>query len=83
MQVDADHGPRNRTTPSSNPARIAVSPGEAAELLGVSRDFFDEHIRPDLRVIRRGRLILIRVQELERWAEENATRTFEDGGLRR
>lgn len=30
--------------------RLAVSPDEAAELLGVSRDYLDEHVIPELRV---------------------------------
>jgi hypothetical protein len=57
--------------------RLAVSPTEAAELIGVSRNFFDEHILPELRVARRGRRVLIAVAELERWLAENAARTLE------
>ena len=34
--------------------RLAVKPDEAAEMLGVSRDYFDEHIKPELRIVRRG-----------------------------
>jgi len=45
-------------------------------MLGVSRDSFDEHIKPELRIVRRGsKLILIPVVELERWLEKNATRS--------
>jgi excisionase family DNA binding protein len=58
-------------------ARLAVSPAEAAELLGVSRDFFDEHVLPELRVVRRGRKVLVAIPELERWLAENAARTLE------
>ncbi len=55
--------------------RITVMPNEAAALLGVSRDFFDEHVRPELRVIRRGsKTVLIPVAELERWVEQSAAR---------
>ncbi len=50
-----------------------MTPREAAEALGVSRDFFDAHVKPELRVVRRGRLVLVPVRELERWVEENAT----------
>jgi excisionase family DNA binding protein len=54
---------------------MAVLSDEAAAMLGVSRDFFDEHVRPELRIVRRGqRLILIPVSELERWLDSNAVR---------
>jgi hypothetical protein len=56
--------------------RVALRPEEAAAALGVSRDFFDESIAPELRVIRRGRLKLYAVRELERWADENAERVL-------
>ena len=59
--------------------RIALTPTEAAAALGVSRDWFDKHVKPELRVIARGssqrggrRVVLVPVQELERWARENA-----------
>lgn len=45
-------------------------------MLGVSRDFFDEHVKPELRIVRRGRLLLVPVRELERWIDENAARTL-------
>lgn len=57
--------------------RITLSPAEAADVLGVSRDFFDEHVKGELRVVRRGRLVLVPVRELERWVDENAARTVE------
>lgn len=56
---------------------MTLSPAEAAQALGVSRDFFDDHVRDEISVIRRGRLVLIPVRELERWCEANATRTLE------
>jgi len=52
--------------------RLTLSPQEAADALGVSRDYFDAHVKPELRVIRRGRLVLVPVRELERWVDENA-----------
>jgi excisionase family DNA binding protein len=55
--------------------RLTLSPAEAAEVVGCSRDFFDEHVKPELRVVRRGRLVFVPVRELERWVEENAART--------
>ena len=61
----------------SAPVRITLTPKEASEALGVSRDFFDEHVKPELRVIRRGRLVLVAVKELERWADASAARVIE------
>ena len=64
-------------TPRSQPGvrRMAVHSDEAAAMLGASRDFFDEHVRPELRIVRGGqRLIWIPVAELERWLERSACR---------
>lgn len=52
--------------------KIALSPTEAAEALGISRDSFDRHIRPELPVVYRGRLVLIPVKALDDWLEKNA-----------
>jgi excisionase family DNA binding protein len=60
-----------------NVPRLALSIGEAAEALSVSRDFFDEHVRHELRLIRRGRKVLVPVRELERWLEQNAALTLD------
>lgn len=55
--------------------RLCVKPDEAARMLGVSRDYFDEHIKPELRIIHRGtRTVLVPVAELVRWIERNAAR---------
>jgi excisionase family DNA binding protein len=54
--------------------RLSVSPDEAAEMLGVSRDYLDEHVLADLKVVRRGRRILIALTELERWLDASAAR---------
>ena len=54
--------------------RLALSPEEAARLLGVSRDYFDEHVIGELRIVRRGRRILIALSEIERWLERAAAR---------
>jgi hypothetical protein len=51
-------------------------PAEAAQALGVSPDHFDAHIRPELKLIRRGRLVLVSLRELERWASSNEERTL-------
>lgn len=54
--------------------RLALTKQEAANALGVSIDFFDEHIAHELRMVRRGRRRLVPVRELERWLAENADR---------
>jgi hypothetical protein len=59
--------------------RLALSKTEAAAALGVSVDFFDEHVMPELRVVRRGRRRMIPVRELDRWLGENAALALEDG----
>lgn len=40
-------------------------------------DHFTEHVKPDLKVIRKGRRQLVTFRELERWAEDAGARTFE------
>ena len=56
--------------------RVALTVPEAAASLGVGLDFFNEHIRPELGVIRRGSKRLVPVHELERWADENMERVL-------
>lgn len=46
--------------------RIALTQQEACAALGCSEEFFVEHIRPNLRVLRRGRKRLFPVDELRR-----------------
>jgi hypothetical protein len=52
--------------------RVALSRQEAAISLGMSIDSFERHVQPELRLIRRGKLRLVPVAELERWANESA-----------
>jgi hypothetical protein len=56
--------------------RVALSREEAAASLGMSLDSFERHVQPELRMIRRGKLRLVPVHELERWAEASAERTL-------
>jgi excisionase family DNA binding protein len=64
-----------KRSPESVP-RLTLSKAEAAESLGVSVDFFEQHIQPELRVIRRGRKVLVLLAELNRWAVEASARTL-------
>jgi hypothetical protein len=53
--------------------RFCVKPGEGAQTLSVSRDYFDEHVKPDLRIVHRGtRTVLVPVAALVRWVERNS-----------
>ena len=54
---------------------LALNVEEACAALGVSWDFWAEHIAPEVRVVRRGRRKLVAVSELERWLERNAEAT--------
>jgi excisionase family DNA binding protein len=65
--------PRQATKSTLGP-RLALSPDEAAGVLGVSRDYLDEHVIAELRIVRRGRRILIALSELERWLDRAAAR---------
>ena len=49
--------------------RVTLTVDEACASLGVSRDHFERHVVGELRVIRVGRRLLVRVAELERWAK--------------
>jgi excisionase family DNA binding protein len=80
LEVVRIESPRpSRTRANSSPRgktlgpRLALSPDEAAALLGVSRDYFDEHVLDELRIVRRGRRILVALAELERWLDRSAT----------
>ena len=55
---------------------IAVSKTEAAAALSMSVDSFERYVQSDVRCVRRGRLRLFPVAELERWADANAERIF-------
>ena len=67
--------PSNSTSLS---VRLAFRVGEAAHVLGVSEDFFTGNIAPELRCVRRGRVKLYPLRELERWLDENASTVFDD-----
>lgn len=57
------------------PPVLAVDLGGAAESLGVGNDFFREHVKPELLIVRRGRRQFIAVAELQRWLDESGEQT--------
>ena len=57
---------------------LAYRAEEAAVALGVSDDFFRTHVATDVRAVRRGRVKLYPVAELESWLEENAGLALDD-----
>src|SRR4051812_15270219 len=64
---------RVRDQPSTSPIpRIALTRDEAAAALGMNLNSFERHVQADLRLIRRGKLRLVSVRELERWADAAA-----------
>src|SRR4051812_48435863 len=54
--------------------RLALTFAESAAMLGVSDEFFAQHVAHEVRFVRRGRKKLVAVRELERWLEESASR---------
>jgi hypothetical protein len=58
--------------------RLALTKSEAAAAaaLGISIDSFERHIQAELKVVRRGRLRLFDVRELERWLEDSSAATL-------
>lgn len=69
----------DRTAPArAMVERLALTAMEAPAALGISHDFFREHVASELRWVRRGRKKLVSVRELERWLDENAARVLEE-----
>ena len=52
--------------------RLTYTVGEACAVLGVSWDFWAEHVAPSVRIVRAGRRKLVPHSELERWVAERA-----------
>ena len=63
-----------RIAPLMQPSarRLALSVDEAARAIGVSRDHFDRHVLPRIRVAHVGRRKLVPVVELERFLERQS-----------
>jgi excisionase family DNA binding protein len=59
-------------------ARLALTRAEAAAAIGVSLDSFERYVQGELRMVRRGRLRLVPVVEVERWLEREAALTLDE-----
>lgn len=66
-----------KSTKTTAPRRIGLTIPEAAATLGVSKDYFLDHILPEIRIVRRGRLRIVPIIELELWLDKAAARTLE------
>jgi hypothetical protein len=62
------------TRPTDTVPRLALTMGEAAASIGMSRRTFDCRVAPHVAVVRMGKLRLVRPAELERWLRENESR---------
>jgi excisionase family DNA binding protein len=57
--------------------RLALTRSEAAESLGMSLDSFERHVQPELRLVRRGKLRLVPVSEIQKWLDRHAEPVLE------
>jgi hypothetical protein len=56
--------------------QLLVTRTDAAKACAMSMDSWERYVQPHVRLVRRGRLRLVPVTELERWIAENAERTL-------
>ena len=56
--------------------RVALTRNEAASALGIGLDSFERYVQPHVRIIRWGRMRLVPVAELRRFADEAASSTI-------
>ena len=61
---------------TKNIPALALSREEAALSLGMSLDSFERYVQAEIRLVRRGRLRLVPVRELEAWLVRNAERAI-------
>lgn len=56
--------------------RVALTRAEAAAALGIGLDSFERYVQPHVRMIRWGRMRLVPVAELQRFADTAAEKTL-------
>ncbi len=64
--------PRSKTRPVAPLPRFTLTRREAAASLGVSINHFERRVQPELKVVISGQLVLVPVDELERWVQRQA-----------
>jgi hypothetical protein len=62
----------------TNVPRLSLSKQEAAAALGMSEDSFDRYVRAHVPCVRRGRLRLYSLRDLEQWLQANAELALEE-----
>ena len=60
---------------------MALRIDEAARAIGLGRTSFERYVMPHVKVLRRGRVRVVPVSELERWLEENSETFLAEHGL--
>jgi hypothetical protein len=69
--------PRSHSKPTADPLpRLAYTPDEAADVLGVSRSLFYERVLPHLKTVSLGRKRIIPIAELELFLSARASRAL-------
>jgi hypothetical protein len=72
--------PRSPARPLAPVPRYTLTRREAAASLGMSLNHFERKVRPELKVVISGQLVLIPVAELERWVQRHAHHLVEVHG---
>ncbi|MEA2361671.1 MAG: hypothetical protein QOD71_816 [Thermoleophilaceae bacterium] len=76
LRVSVD--PSKRVHALSNVRRSrSTCPAVGFAALGMSLDSFERHVQPHVRLVRRGKLRLVPVTELQRWLDESATHALD------
>jgi hypothetical protein len=79
--------PRRKAAPAPDRVRevprLLLTREESARALGMSLDSFERYVQNEVRLIRRGRMRLVPLRELERWLAENVQRPMADEFARR
>ncbi len=67
--------PDNSNVVTGAVPRVALTREEAAASLAMSLDSFERYVQSSIRMLRCGRMRLVPLAEIVRWADEHAERT--------